>query len=265
VANYCTAHVAVLAQLCATGHPGLRDVRGRQRAIRPPKQSAFCWHRSEPLALLAPALLAFEDGVVQRPAPARVQRLCRFEPNPRAGRLLLPDPVSRVSKFGRFECREIHDQGEAWSHCFPMHEDGALDFDALRRLIEWQHRRGTTRSSWWDDRRSRPSTLRNTWNLVRVAAQAARGRIPLVGVPAPIRLGKPMSHQAGGQVGRLRRCRWCRTTQADPGGAYRHFAAVAEAVDLPMILYNVPGARVARAGVDTTLRLGRKKVPGIVG
>jgi 4-hydroxy-tetrahydrodipicolinate synthase len=46
-------------------------------------------------------------------------------------------------------------------------------------------------------------------------------------------------------------------------GLYRHFAAVAEAVDLPMILYNVPGRTVADLGVDTTLRLAQ--VPGIVG
>jgi dihydrodipicolinate synthase/N-acetylneuraminate lyase len=46
-------------------------------------------------------------------------------------------------------------------------------------------------------------------------------------------------------------------------GLYRHFKAIAEAVDLPMILYNVPGRTVADMSNETTLRLAQ--VPGIVG
>src|SRR5204862_1816956 len=46
-------------------------------------------------------------------------------------------------------------------------------------------------------------------------------------------------------------------------GIYRHFKAIAEAVDIPMVLYNVPGRTVADLQVDTVLRLAQ--VPGIVG
>jgi 4-hydroxy-tetrahydrodipicolinate synthase len=46
-------------------------------------------------------------------------------------------------------------------------------------------------------------------------------------------------------------------------GLYRHFAQVAEAVDLPLILYNVPSRTVADLATDTTLRLSQ--VPGIIG
>lgn len=46
-------------------------------------------------------------------------------------------------------------------------------------------------------------------------------------------------------------------------GMYRHFVAVAEAVDLPMIVYNVPGRTVVDLSNETTLRLAQ--VPGIVG
>jgi 4-hydroxy-tetrahydrodipicolinate synthase len=46
-------------------------------------------------------------------------------------------------------------------------------------------------------------------------------------------------------------------------GIYQHFKAIAEAVDIPMVLYNVPGRTVADMQVDTVLRLAQ--VPGIVG
>jgi 4-hydroxy-tetrahydrodipicolinate synthase len=46
-------------------------------------------------------------------------------------------------------------------------------------------------------------------------------------------------------------------------GLYRHFKAIAEAVDLPMILYNVPGRTVADMSNETVLRLAQ--VPGIAG
>jgi 4-hydroxy-tetrahydrodipicolinate synthase len=46
-------------------------------------------------------------------------------------------------------------------------------------------------------------------------------------------------------------------------GLYRHFRAIAEAVDLPLVLYNVPGRTVADLANETVLRLA--EVPGIVG
>src|SRR5690606_22832381 len=46
-------------------------------------------------------------------------------------------------------------------------------------------------------------------------------------------------------------------------GLYQHFKTIAEAVDLPAILYNVPGRTVADMSNDTILRLAQ--VPGIVG
>jgi 4-hydroxy-tetrahydrodipicolinate synthase len=46
-------------------------------------------------------------------------------------------------------------------------------------------------------------------------------------------------------------------------GIYQHFKAIAEAVDIPTVLYNVPGRTVADMQVETALRLAR--VPGIIG
>src|SRR6185436_17954363 len=46
-------------------------------------------------------------------------------------------------------------------------------------------------------------------------------------------------------------------------GIYRHFAKIAESVDIPMVLYNVPGRTVADMQHDTVIRLAQ--VPGIIG
>jgi 4-hydroxy-tetrahydrodipicolinate synthase len=46
-------------------------------------------------------------------------------------------------------------------------------------------------------------------------------------------------------------------------GIYRHFKAIAEAVDLPMVLYNVPGRTVADMQPETALRLAQ--IPGVIG
>jgi 4-hydroxy-tetrahydrodipicolinate synthase len=148
----------------------------------------------------------------------------------------------------------------------PMYEDGALDFDALRRLIEWHIEEGTNAIVVVGTTGESPTVdPEEHVELVRVAAQAARGRIPVVAGT-----GANSTREAIELTKQARQVGAAATLQVVPyynkptqEGLYRHFAAVAEAVDLPMILYNVPGRTVADLGVDTTLRLAQ--VPGIVG
>src|SRR5690606_29843950 len=101
--------------------------------------------------------------------------------------------------------------------------------------------------------------------LIRVAVDHAAGRIPVIaGVVA--NSTEEAIHLAG----------HARAVGADAGlsvvpyynkpsqeGLYRHFKAIQEAVDLPTILYNVPGRTVADMSLETVLRLAQ--VPGIVG
>jgi 4-hydroxy-tetrahydrodipicolinate synthase len=148
----------------------------------------------------------------------------------------------------------------------PMHEDGALDLDALRRLVDWHVAEGTQAIVVVGTTGESPTVdPQEHIELVRTAVQAARGRIPVVAGT-----GGNSTREAIDLTTHARKVGADATLQVVPyynkptqEGLYRHFVAVAEAVDLPMILYNVPGRTVADLGVDTTLRLAQ--VPGIVG
>jgi 4-hydroxy-tetrahydrodipicolinate synthase len=148
----------------------------------------------------------------------------------------------------------------------PMQEDGSLDLDALRRLIEWHIGEGTNAIVVVGTTGESPTVdPQEHVELVRTAVQAARGRVPVVAGT-----GANSTREAIELTAHARKVGADATLQVVPyynkptqDGLYRHFRAVAEAVDLPVILYNVPGRTVADLGVDTTLRL--VQVPGIVG
>jgi 4-hydroxy-tetrahydrodipicolinate synthase len=148
----------------------------------------------------------------------------------------------------------------------PMHEDGSLDLNALSRLIEWHVGEGTNAIVVVGTTGESPTVdPQEHIELVRTAVQAARGRIPVVAGT-----GANSTREAIELTSRAREVGANATLQVVPyynkptqEGLYRHFVAVAEAVDLPMILYNVPGRTVADLGVETTLRLAQ--APGIVG
>jgi len=148
----------------------------------------------------------------------------------------------------------------------PMQEDGSLDFEALRRLIEWHIGEGTNAIVVVGTTGESPTVdPREHGELVQVAVQAARGRVPVVAGT-----GANSTREATELTAHAKQVGASATLQVVPyynkptqEGLYRHFRAVAEAVDLPMILYNVPGRTAADLGVETTQRLSQ--VPGIVG
>ena len=148
----------------------------------------------------------------------------------------------------------------------PMHEDGSLDLNALSRLVEWHIAEGTNAIVVVGTTGESPTVdPQEHIELVRTVVQAARGRIPVVAGT-----GANSTREAIELTARAKEVGAGATLQVVPyynkptqEGLYRHFAAVAEAVNLPLILYNVPSRTVADLGVETTLRLAQ--VPGIVG
>ncbi len=148
----------------------------------------------------------------------------------------------------------------------PMHEDGSLDLDSYRRLIDWHVDEGTTAVVVVGTTGESPTVdVDEHCELVRVAVEQAAGRIPVVAGTGGnstreaielTRYAKKVGATASLQVVPY----YNRPTQE---GMYRHFRAVAETAGLPVILYNVPGRTAADLCDETTLRLA--EVPGIVG
>ena len=148
----------------------------------------------------------------------------------------------------------------------PMQEDGSVDYPTLRRLIDWHIAEGTDCIGVVGTTGESPTvSVDEHCEIIRVAVAHAAGRVPIMaGAGAnstreAIALTR-FSQEVGADC----------TLQVVPyynkpsqEGIYQHFKAIAEAVDLPVVLYNVPGRTVADMLPETALRLAG--VPGIVG
>jgi 4-hydroxy-tetrahydrodipicolinate synthase len=148
----------------------------------------------------------------------------------------------------------------------PMREDGALDLEAFRRLIDWHVAEGTDGLVVVGTTGESPTVDFDEHRLLidTVVKHAAR-RIPIIagtGANSTREAIELASHakKVGADMSLSVVPYYNRPTQE---GLYRHFQAIAEAVDLPHILYNVPGRTVADLHNETVLRLAQ--VPNIVG
>ncbi len=148
----------------------------------------------------------------------------------------------------------------------PMLEDGGLDLAAFRALIDFHIAQGTDGIVVVGTTGESPTVdLAEHELLIRVAVEHAAGRIPVIaGTGAnstreAIELAA-FSNKAGADAALTVVPYYNKPTQE---GLYLHFKAIAEAVDMPHILYNVPGRTCADMHNDTVLRLAQ--IPNIVG
>ena len=148
----------------------------------------------------------------------------------------------------------------------PMQEDGSVDYPALRRLIDWHIAEGTDCIGVVGTTGESPTvSVEEHCEIIRVSVEHAKGRVPI------------MAGTGGNSTGEaIELSRFAKQVGADCSlsvvpyynkpsqeGIYQHFKAIAEAVDIPMVLYNVPGRTVADMQVETTIRLAQ--LPNIVG
>jgi 4-hydroxy-tetrahydrodipicolinate synthase len=148
----------------------------------------------------------------------------------------------------------------------PMKEDGALDLAAFRKLIDWHVAEGTDGIVVVGTTGESPTVdFDEHKELIRIAVQHSKGRIPIIAgtggnsTAEAIELSES-ARKAGATASLSVVPYYNKPTQE---GMYRHFRKIAETVDLPLILYNVPARTVADLQNDTVLRL--TEVPGIIG
>lgn len=148
----------------------------------------------------------------------------------------------------------------------PMHEDGSLDLPALKALLDWHIAEGTDGVVIVGTTGESPTvSVEEHCELIKVAVDHVGGRIPVIAgtggnsTTEAIELTQ-YAKNAGADASLQVVPYYNRPTQE---GMYQHFRRIAEAVDLPVILYNVPGRTVADMSNDTIVRLS--SVPGIVG
>ena len=152
----------------------------------------------------------------------------------------------------------------------PMHSDTSVDYPTLRKLIDWHIAEGTDCIGVVGTTGESPTVnVQEHCEIIRVSVEQAK----MHGVRrVPIMAGCGANSTAEA----IELTRFAKEVGADcqlqvvpyynkptQEGQYQHFKAIAEAVDLPMVLYNVPGRTVADMAHDTVLRLAQ--VPGIVG
>lgn len=148
----------------------------------------------------------------------------------------------------------------------PMLENGALDLEGFRKLLDWHIAEGTDGIVVVGTTGESPTVDNEEhWLLIETAVAHVAGRIPVVAGTGANSTREAIEHtrfasRAGADYSLSVVPYYNRPTQE---GLYQHFKAIAEAAEIPQILYNVPGRTVADMQNDTVLRLAQ--IPNIVG
>jgi 4-hydroxy-tetrahydrodipicolinate synthase len=144
--------------------------------------------------------------------------------------------------------------------------DGAFDESAYQAMIDWQIDEGTEALVPCGTTGESP-TLDHAEHkrVVEVCIEAADGRVPVIAGTGSNSTAEAIeltrhAKQAGAAAALVVTPYYNKPTQE---GLFRHYQAIAESVDLPIIIYNIPPRSVIDMSVETMARLA--KLPNIVG
>ncbi|QSI78588.1 4-hydroxy-tetrahydrodipicolinate synthase [Niveibacterium microcysteis] len=148
----------------------------------------------------------------------------------------------------------------------PMREDGSLDLARLKSLIDWHVAEGTDGIVIVGTTGESPTVnVEEHCELIRTAVGHAAGRVPVIAGTGANSTAEAIElsqfAKSAGADGILSVVPYYNKPTQE--GLYRHFRTIAEAVDIPVILYNVPGRTGADMSNDTALRLA--EIPNVVG
>jgi 4-hydroxy-tetrahydrodipicolinate synthase len=157
-------------------------------------------------------------------------------------------------------------QGSLVAIVTPMHADGSLDLPGLRSLIDWHIAEGTDGIVIVGTTGESPTvSVDEHCELIKVAVEHTAKRISIIAGTGGNSTAEAIelteyARKIGADASLQVVPYYNRPTQE---GMFQHFKKIAESVDLPVILYNVPGRTVADMSNATMLRLA--KLPGIIG
>ena len=166
-------------------------------------------------------------------------------------------------------------QGSIVALVTPMSDDGAVDFAALDRLVEWHLAEGTDGIvAVGTTGESATLDVDEHTSVIRRVVAAAKGRVPVIAGTGANSTREAIELTQAGLAAGAQACLLVTPYYNKPPqeGLYRHYKAIAEAVPVPLILYNVPGrtgcdmlpATVARlASIDNIV--GVKEAKGEIG
>lgn len=157
-------------------------------------------------------------------------------------------------------------QGSLVAIVTPMLEDGALDIPALRKLIDFHIAEGTNGIVIVGTTGESPTVdFEEHCLLMQVAVEHTAGRVPVIAGTGANATREAIELTAKAKALGADACLLVTPYYNKPPqeGLYQHYRTVAEAVDIPQILYNVPGRTACDMSNDTVLRLSQ--IPNIVG
>jgi len=145
--------------------------------------------------------------------------------------------------------------------------DGHVDEKSFRQLIDWQIREGTSGIVPVGTTGESPTLTENEHKLiVEIAVEQSHGRVPVIAGTGSNSTQEALGYtrhakDAGADAALIVVPYYNKPTQE---GIYAHFRSIADAIDIPILVYNVPGRTVASIAPETLARLARD-CPNIVG
>lgn len=148
----------------------------------------------------------------------------------------------------------------------PMNRDGSLDFASFEKLVDWQIREGTSALCAVGTTGESPTLSHAEHHaVVERTIKVSAGRVPVIAGAGSNSTSEAVdlaqyAEKAGASAVLVVAPYYNKPTQE---GLYRHYIAIADAISIPVILYNIPGRSIVDISVETMARLARH--PNIIG
>lgn len=157
-------------------------------------------------------------------------------------------------------------QGSMVALVTPMHDDNSLDWDSLAHLVDWHLEKGTHAIvAVGTTGESATLDVDEHLAVIKFVVERVAGRIPVIAGTGANSTSEAIELTAGAKAAGADACLLVAPYYNKPTqqGMYLHHKAIAEAVDIPQILYNVPGRTAVDLLPETVLALA--EVPNIIG